>query len=101
MGFLRKAFPDRLISLRGGDLNWPARSPNLSPCDYFKWGYLKSLVYKDRPQTLEDLQNTIRTEIANTPLAMLERVDQSFINRLNQCIADEGGLLKDIAFKTV
>ena len=63
MGFLREAFPDRLISLRG-DLNWPARSPDLAPCDYFLWGYLKSLVYNYRPNTLENLQNAIRTEIA-------------------------------------
>ena len=97
MGFLREAFPNRLISLRG-DLNWPACSPDLAPCDYFLWGYLKSLVYKDRPQTLEDLQNAIRTEIANIPLSMLERVDQSFQNRLNQFIDNGGGHLKDICF---
>ena len=30
MGFLREAFPDRLISLRG-DINWPACSPDLAP----------------------------------------------------------------------
>ena len=100
MGFLREAFPDRLISLRG-DLNWSAHSPDLAPYDYFLWSYLKSLVYNDRPQTLEDLQNAIRTEIANIPLTMLERVDQSFRNRLNGCIDNGGGHLNDIAFKTV
>ena len=31
---LREMFPDRLISLRG-DIGWPARSPDLSPCDFF------------------------------------------------------------------
>ena len=82
MGFLKEAFLGQLISLRGG-LNWPARSADLAPCDYFQRGYLKSLVYNDRPQTLEDLLNAIRTEItANKPLNMLERVDQSFRNRL-------------------
>jgi transposase-like protein len=100
MDFLREAFPGRLISLRG-DVNWPARSPDLAPCDYFLWGYLKSLVYNDRPQTLEDLQNNIRTEIANIPVNMLERVDQNFRNRLNQCIDNGGRHLKDILFKTV
>ena len=100
MGFLREAFPERLISPRG-DVNWPARSPDLAPCDYFLWGYLKSLVYNNRPKTLLDLQNAIRTEIANIPLNMLERVDQSFRNRLNQCIDNGGGHLRDIVFKTV
>ena len=100
MEFLREAFPDRLISLRG-DLNWLARSSNLAPCDYFLWGYLKSLVYNDRPQTLEDLQNAFRTELANIPLTMLERKDQSFRNRLKQCTDNGGGHFEDIVFKTV
>ena len=29
----REMFPGRLISLRG-DVEWPARSPDLSPCDF-------------------------------------------------------------------
>ena len=43
MTVLRQHFPGRLISLRG-DLQWPAQSPDLAPCDYFFMGYLKSLV---------------------------------------------------------
>ena len=40
IGALLLLFPGRLISLRG-DVEWPARSPDLSPCDVFLWGYLK------------------------------------------------------------
>ncbi|GBN10237.1 hypothetical protein AVEN_63717-1 [Araneus ventricosus] len=36
MDLLKEMFPKRLISLRG-DISWPARSPDLSPCDYFLW----------------------------------------------------------------
>lgn len=99
MDFLRKAFPGRLVS-PGGDVNWPERSPDLSPCDYFLWGFLKFMVYNDRPQTLEDLQNNIRTEITNIPVHMLERVDLNFRNRLKQCVDSGGQQLKDIIFKT-
>lgn len=35
MNFLRQTFPGRLMSLRG-DLKWPARSPDLAPCDFFE-----------------------------------------------------------------
>ena len=38
-------FPGLLITLRG-DVEWPARSPDLSPCDVFLWGYLKEKVFK-------------------------------------------------------
>jgi hypothetical protein len=37
---LKQLFPNRLISMRG-DLTWPARSLDLSVCDFFLWGYLK------------------------------------------------------------
>lgn len=96
---LRENFPGRLISNRG-DIPWPARSPDLAPCDYFLWGYLKSKVYNNRPATLEALKNNIRHETANIPVAMLERVHENFRNRLQQCIDSNGRHLSNILFKT-
>ncbi|GFX86823.1 transposable element Tc3 transposase [Trichonephila clavipes] len=49
---LKDTFGDRLIS-RFGPVNWPPRSCDLTPLDYFLWGYVKSLVYADKPQTLD------------------------------------------------
>ena len=51
--FLRGLFPAHLISLHG-DMGWPARSPDLSPCDYFLWGYVKSEVSSTDQQSLMD-----------------------------------------------
>ncbi|GFW32380.1 uncharacterized protein TNCV_675391 [Trichonephila clavipes] len=45
---LKDTFGDRLIS-RYGPVNWPPRSCDLTPLDYFLWGYLNSLVYADKP----------------------------------------------------
>ncbi|GFW94682.1 uncharacterized protein TNCV_4247221 [Trichonephila clavipes] len=44
---LKDTFGDRLIS-RFGPVNWPPRSCDLTPLDYFLWGYVKSLVYAVR-----------------------------------------------------
>ena len=74
---LRQNFPGYLISSRG-DLHWPARSHDLSPCDYFLWGYLKSIVDNDRPCNLTHLKNNIRRAVANIAIDMLERVDRNF-----------------------
>ncbi|GFU80284.1 uncharacterized protein TNCV_3520611 [Trichonephila clavipes] len=41
---LKDTFGDRLIS-RFGPVNWPPRSCDLTPLDYFLWGYVKSLIY--------------------------------------------------------
>ena len=30
---------------RGGPVNWPARSPDLTPCDFFMWGHVKAKVF--------------------------------------------------------
>lgn len=100
MDVLRDRFPGRLISKRG-DLNWPARSPDLAPCDFFLWGYLKSIVYNDRPRTLEALKANIQASIQQIPVEMLERVHENFRKRLRQCVECEGRHLGDILFKTV
>ncbi|GFV84419.1 uncharacterized protein TNCV_5006831 [Trichonephila clavipes] len=55
---LKDTFGDRLIS-RFGPVNWPQRSCDLTPLDYFLWGYVKSLVYADKPQTLDHLEDNI------------------------------------------
>ncbi|GFS66037.1 uncharacterized protein TNCV_2510481 [Trichonephila clavipes] len=54
---LKDTFGDRLIS-RFGPVNWPPRSCDLTPLDYFLWGYVKSLVYADKPQTLDHFWKT-------------------------------------------
>ncbi|GFY24559.1 DUF4817 domain-containing protein [Trichonephila clavipes] len=61
---LKDMFGDRLIS-RFGPVNWPPRSCDLTPLDYFLWGYVKSLVYADKPQTLDHLEDNFRRVIAN------------------------------------
>ena len=42
---------------------WPPRSPDLNPLDYFLQGYLKSKEYNSLPTTLDDLKENIAREI--------------------------------------
>ncbi|GFT56715.1 DUF4817 domain-containing protein [Trichonephila clavipes] len=70
---LKDTFGDRLIS-HFGPVNWPPRSCDLTPLDYFLWGYVKSLVYADKPQTLDHLEDNIRRVIAGIRPQMLEKV---------------------------
>ncbi|GFX23975.1 uncharacterized protein TNCV_2730801 [Trichonephila clavipes] len=65
-------FGDRLIS-RFGSVNWPPRSCDLTPLDYFLWCYVKSLVYTDKPQTLDHLEDNIRRVNADIRPQMLEK----------------------------
>ncbi|GFU36563.1 uncharacterized protein TNCV_2898171 [Trichonephila clavipes] len=70
---LKDTFGDRLFS-RFGPVNWPPRSCDLTPLDYFLWGYVKSLVYSNKPQTLDHLEDNIGRVIADIRPQMLEKV---------------------------
>ncbi|GFV71550.1 putative LOC100569746 [Trichonephila clavipes] len=56
---LKDTFGDRLISCFG-PVNWPPRSCDLTPLDYFLWGYVKALIYADKPQTPDHLEDNNR-----------------------------------------
>ncbi|GFW67568.1 heat shock 70kDa protein 8 [Trichonephila clavipes] len=95
---LKDTFGDRLIS-RFGPVNWPPRSCDLTPLDYFLWGYVKSLVYADKPQTLDHLEDNIRRVIADIRPQMLEKVIENWTSRLDYIRASRGSPMPDIIFK--
>ncbi|GFU93057.1 DUF4817 domain-containing protein [Trichonephila clavipes] len=95
---LKDTFGDRLIS-RFGPVNWPPRSCDLTPPDYFLWGYVKSLVYADKPQTLDHLEDNIRRVIADIRPQMLEKVIENWTSRLDCIRASHGSLMPEIRFK--
>lgn len=99
MTVLKSMFGNRLIS-RTASLAWPPRSPDLSVCDFFLWGYLKSRVYETKPKDLEELKAEIRRHAAAIPKSMLEKVYDSFVKRLENCVKNKGNHLSDIIFKT-
>ncbi|GFW79424.1 putative DD41D transposase [Trichonephila clavipes] len=95
---LKDTFGDRLIS-RFGPVNWPPRSCDLTPLDYFLWGYVKSLVYADKPQTLDHLEDNIRRVIADIRPQMLEKVIEKWTSRLDYIRASRGSHMPEIIFK--
>ena len=48
-GYLNDALPSRWIGRTSKDdsplLPWPPRSPDLTPCDFFLWGYVKEHMF--------------------------------------------------------
>ncbi|GFU37127.1 uncharacterized protein TNCV_1555091 [Trichonephila clavipes] len=80
--FLKDTFGDRLIS-RFGPVNRPPRSCDLTPLDFFLWGYVKSLVSADKPQTLDHLEDNIRSVIADIRSQMLGKDIENWTCRLD------------------
>ena len=98
MAAVRNFFPNHVIS-RYGDITWPARSPNLSACDFFLWGYLKSQVFKvPATHTVQELKHRIQQEVKRIPVEMLERVMGDIRKSLTECLGRNGGHLNDVIF---
>ncbi|GFU47768.1 transposable element Tcb1 transposase [Trichonephila clavipes] len=95
---LKDTFGDSLIS-RFRPVNWPPRSCDLTPLDYFPWGYVKSLVYADKPQTLDHLEDNIRRVIADIRPQMLEKVIENWTSKLDYIRASRGSHMPEIIFK--
>lgn len=96
---LQERFPGSVIS-RGGDVNWPPRSCDLTPMDFFLWGFLKSQVYADQPRTVTALKANIRRVIAAIEPPLCEQVIENWITRIRLTRQSRGGHLPDIIFKT-
>ncbi|KYQ46369.1 hypothetical protein ALC60_14791, partial [Trachymyrmex zeteki] len=70
-------FPQRWIGRRGA-IEWPPRSPDLTPLDFFLWGHLKSVVYKTPPENINDLRQRIVQECRAIPTNTFQNVRSEF-----------------------
>ena len=65
---------------------WPPRSPDLTPSDYFLWGYLKGRVYRNKPPTIDALKANITGEIEAVTADVLTRTFQNMARRVQFCL---------------
>ena len=88
---LDEMFDNRVIGL-GHQVEWPPRSPDLTPCDFFLWGYLKSKVFVSPPDSLDDLRQRIRTSFTNLRQKpyLIQRAMRSIERRVYLCTENEG-----------
>jgi len=86
---LNNVFTDRWIGRRG-TIEWPPRSPDLNPLDFFYWGYLKTKVYETRFENLEELREKIVNVSNSITPDFLTNVIDTFYVRLGYCQVVEG-----------
>ena len=75
---------------------WPPRSPDLTPSDYFLWGYLKGRVYRNKPRTVDALKANITKEIETVTADVLARTFQNMVRGVQSCLDANGGHFQDI-----
>ena len=88
---LDEVFPYRWIG-RGGPTPWPARSPDLTPVDFFLWGAMKERVYRtkvwSREACMENLEEAF--EFYRQRPLQIRRATSSVVNRARRCLEEDG-----------
>lgn len=87
--WLNTNYPNRWIG-RGGPMAWPPRSPDITPLDFFVWGYIKSQVYATPVASREDLIQRIENVSRTITQDHLSNMRQSITRRCQLCIAQNG-----------
>ena len=87
---LQQLFPRRLVGI-GHATEYPPRSPDLTPLDFYLWGFVKSRVYATPPASIQELEQRIRDEIRQLRRSRVPRqAVQAMRSRAARCIANGG-----------
>ena len=68
-------------------------SCDLTPCDFFLWGYLKDIVFKKPVSTIFELQYRIEQACSQVTSAMCRKACRSIEECLRNCLENEGRFL--------
>lgn len=93
---LDRRFSHRWIGIHSDLHEWPPRSPDLTPMDFFVWGYIQDQVYQTLPSNRADLIAKIEAASLNITPAMLGTVRQSFMRRVALCLEQSGGYFEHL-----
>lgn len=83
--YLNIVFPNRWIG-RGGTIAWPARSPDLTPLDFFLWGFLKDRVFRTVCSSMQEMEDRIMENCLIPDAELFNRVRESFEKRILMCV---------------
>lgn len=76
---------------RGSDtMQWPPRSPDITPLDFFLWGYIKNIVYRDQPVSMQNLRDKITDAFGTVTADMLQNVQRNIVKRTQKCLDHNG-----------
>jgi len=95
---LNITFPERWIG-RGGHVQWPPRSPDLTPLDFCLWGWMKSEVYEEKVNTRDELVARITNSAALIKQERqedLRRATRTIAKRVEKCIEVGGAIFKHL-----
>lgn len=93
--FLNVNFPMKWIGRNSPLEPWPPRSPDITPCDFFLWGYLKNKVYATRPRNRQELCIRIRQACQEITPQTLRKLNLRLRRIVEKCIVVEGSYVEN------
>jgi hypothetical protein len=84
---------------RGVRVQWPPKSPDLTPLDFCLWGWMKSEVYRENVNTRDQL---VARTMSSAALLKQERQDDlrtntlTVVKRAENCIRVHGGIFEHL-----
>lgn len=90
--YIQQFYDDRII----GYGRWPARSPDLTPLDFFLFGHLKNHVFRNRLHTLDELKEAIRATVYTINVEQLVNVFNNMERRLYACLNNGGAHFENL-----
>jgi hypothetical protein len=84
--WLAASFPERWMGRGSPNLPWPPYSPDLTPCDFFLWGWIKSRVYREPVADVGELRQRIEEAFMELSPFTVEAAINSYEGRLRRCI---------------
>lgn len=92
LNMLAEYFQGRIIS-RHTAIDYPPRSCDLTPCDFFLWPHLKNSIFREPINNIAQLQERIVEKIneINDHPHLLHNVFQNIVRRVTKCVEVNGG----------
>ena len=94
---LRTVLENRIFS-RNSDVNWPSRSYELTPLNYFLWGAIKDKHQANHREKIEALKHEIEVAIHGIETQTIENALINWVDRMRYCKASRVSPLNDVVF---
>ena len=82
--YLERKLPNRWMG-RGGSIEWPSHSPDLIPCQYVLWIYIKDKAYRESSWMIAELKTKIHQTNSDYRSRDNEKCFEKYDNLVETC----------------